>query len=230
MNQVVSLLDQKFLLKHWRELCPQNYERALTHRSANSDHNERLEFLGDAILNAFVADALFKKFPKAREGELTRARATLVCEGSLAQFAHEMDLSTHLIVGPGELKSGGYRRDSVLADAFEALIAAVYLEQGWSVIYQTLTLVFETRLTQLKLQDAQKDPKTELQEWLQARGLMVPGYTLLASSGDDHNKYFELQCHTESFEIVTTGSGSTRKRAETEAAEKLLKLLKENHR
>jgi len=165
---------------------------ALTHRSAGRPNNERLEFLGDALLNAFVAELLFEHYPRASEGELTRLRAALVNGRALAAQARALDLGAGLRLGPGELKSGGARRDSILADAFEAMLAAVYLDAG---LEACRTQVRALMLPQLgHLQRHAKDAKTRLQEWLQRRGLPLPHYELIASSGSDHAPHFEIAC------------------------------------
>ena len=199
-------------------------DRALSHRSIGSNNNERLEFFGDALVNAFVAELLFEKFPKADEGELTRLRARLVSEPALAEIARGLALGDELKLGPGELKSGGFRRDSILADAFEALIAAVYFDGGWDACRTCVRELVEPRLAAAAASD-DKDAKTRLQEWLQARGKPLPVYELVASSGADHAKVFEVECSIGGGELRGHGSGSSRRVAEQAAATDALATL-----
>jgi len=162
---------------------------ALTHRSAGRDNNERLEFLGDAVLSAVVSRALYERFPRAAEGVLTRLRAELVREAALASIARELDLGQHMHLGQGEMRSGGFRRDSILADGFEAIVGAIYLDGGWPACESTLLPLLESRLAALDDKPA-KDAKTELQELLQGRGLPLPRYEMTGTMGDDHSKTF----------------------------------------
>ncbi|MEY3359700.1 MAG: ribonuclease, partial [Pseudomonadota bacterium] len=201
---------------------------ALRHRSAGKPNNERLEFLGDAILGLLVSDALYRKFPKASEGELTQARSHLVREPTLAEIARERDLGAQLELGPGELKSGGHRRDSILADAVEAVIAAVYLDAGFVAAQSLVDDWFGARL-QLSLEKSPgKDPKTKLQEWLQSKQHALPVYRLLQAGGSDHARNFDVECILENLAIITAGSGSSVKSAEADAARKALILLGQN--
>jgi ribonuclease-3 len=166
-------------------------QQALTHRSAAGRNNERLEFLGDALLNLIVAEALFLRFPKADEGALTRARSQLVREARLADLGRSMNLGDRLILGQGELKSGGFRRDSILADAVEALIGAIHLDAGFDVCRSAVLNALEPLIEQLPPGlKADKDAKTRLQEWLQGRQLGLPDYVLVEARGDDHDKQF----------------------------------------
>ena len=199
-------------------------DRALSHRSIGSNNNERLEFFGDALVNTFVAELLFEKFPKADEGELTRLRARLVSEPALAEIARGLALGDELKLGPGELKSGGFRRDSILADAFEALIAAVYFDGGWDACRRCVRELIEPRLAAAAASD-DKDAKTRLQEWLQARGKPLPVYELIASTGADHAKVFEVECSIAGGELRGHGSGSSRRVAEQAAATDALATL-----
>ncbi len=192
-------------------------ERALSHRSTGADNNERLEFFGDALVNVVVAELLFERFPKADEGELTRLRARLVSEPALADVARTLSLGDELRLGPGELKSGGFRRDSILADAFEALIAAVYLDGGWLACRTLVRELIEPRLASAAVAD-DKDAKTRLQEWLQARARALPTYELIATSGADHAKVFEVECIIADGEVRGQGRGSSRRMAEQLAA------------
>ena len=197
-------------------------QQALTHRSAARQHNERLEFLGDAILNAVIALELFGRFPRAREGELTRRRAQLVNEGTLAELARSMRLGEFLRLGPGELKAGGHRRDSILADAVEAIIAACYLEHGWDRTREVIGGWFAERLAQ-SLVPPPKDAKTRLQEWLQSQGKPLPTYELVDAIGQDHAKTFVARCQLG--EQQAEGRGGSRRAAEQQAAERLHELL-----
>ena len=201
-------------------------ELALTHRSAGRHNNERLEFLGDALLNAFVAELLFEQRPRADEGELTRQRAALVNGQALAQLARELDIGARLHLGPGEMKSGGQRRDSILADAFEALLAAVYLDAGLDTCRALVRTLFEPRIA--LLEKSAKDAKTRLQEWLQQRALGLPQYGLVHSSGSDHAPHFEVDCVLALPEPQHfNGSGSSRRAAEQEAAAHALAAVRE---
>jgi len=199
---------------------------ALTHRSAGRPNNERLEFLGDALLGVTVAELLFEAHPNASEGELSRLRAQLVNGQALAVIARELELGDILKLGPGELKSGGYRRDSILADAFEALVAAVYLDDGYDACRQVVRRLFMPRVAEIKR--SSKDAKTRLQEWLQGRGLPLPVYELTDSYGEDHAKIFDVSCSIDEPEpIRVEGRGGSRRAAEQDAAEAVLRRLLE---
>lgn len=197
---------------------------ALTHRSVGKPNNERMEFLGDALLGAIVAELLFEVHPNASEGELSRLRAQLVNGEALAVIARELELGDVLKLGPGELKSGGFRRDSILADAFEALIAAVYMDDGFDACRQVVRRLFTPRVAELKR--SSKDAKTRLQEWLQGRGLPLPVYELTDSYGEDHAKTFDVSCCIDEPEpIRVEGRGGSRRAAEQDAAEAVLRRL-----
>ena len=195
--------------------------QALTHRSAGHHNNERLEFLGDALVNLIVAELIFEQHPRADEGEMTRLRAALVNGNALAAIARDAELGDLLHLGPGELKSGGFRRDSILADAFEAVIAAIYLDAGWAACREIVRTLFE-KMSAQGTSAAPKDAKTRLQERLQASGLALPVYELVASRGDDHAKTFEVECRVDALGVRATGTGSTRRGAEQSAAEQAL--------
>jgi ribonuclease III len=200
--------------------------QALTHRSANPLHNERLEFLGDALIGLLVADALFRRWPKAPEGELTRARAELVRESSLAALARTLELGSRIQLGPGEMKSGGHRRDSILADALEAVVGAIYLDAGYDACRDVVLPWFIDAIDALPpLHKLGKDAKTRLQEWLQARQYPLPVYTLLAESGEDHAKSFRIGCVLTELAIAGEGEGASRRAAEQAAAEAVLAVL-----
>ncbi len=167
---------------------------ALTHRSANSKHNERLEFLGDSILSFVIADDLYHRFPKVNEGDMSRMRATLVRGHTLAELGREFDLGDYLKLGPGELKSGGFRRDSILADAVEAIIGAIYLDSDIEKVRSIVLSWYNSRLEAIKPGVSQKDPKTRLQEFLQGRRKPLPVYTVTNIKGEAHNQEFTVEC------------------------------------
>jgi ribonuclease III len=204
-----------------QELC----DAALTHRSAGALHNERLEFLGDSILNCSVARMLFDAHPQADEGALSRLRAKLVSGEALAQMAGELGLGEHLRLGAGELKSGGFRRASILADALEALLGAIFLDSGFDAAAAAVARIITPRMSELPGADALKDPKTRLQEVLQAGGLALPVYTLTAVTGDPHAQSFTVSCEVPVLGAAAVGEGASRRRAEQVAAAKLLDLL-----
>ena len=186
---------------------PELLIQALTHKSHSRPHNERLEFLGDALLNHAVAEALFRTLPFAREGDLTRLRAEIVRESTLAEVARELSLGDHLRLGPGELKSGGFRRASILADAVEALIGAVYLDAGWDACGRAVDRLLAQRIQDAAAVGAEKDAKTRLQEWLQARGHALPVYVMLGTVGDDHDKTFQVRCELPGLALGAAGAG-----------------------
>ncbi|MCI1709406.1 MAG: ribonuclease III [Chiayiivirga sp.] len=208
---------------------PTLLQRALTHRSAGSRNNERLEFLGDALVNLIVAEALYQRWPRADEGELTRARAQLVRESSLAGLARDLELGDRLDLGPGELKSGGFRRDSILADAFEALVAAIYLDAGFEACRERVLAWFRGLIEGLTPGRTEKDAKTRLQEWLQARQLPLPEYRVIAAEGEDHHKTFHVQAVLANPALDCDGQGSSRRLAEQVAAQGLLLELEKWH-
>ena len=199
--------------------------QALTHRSAGAPHNERLEFLGDSIVNLLVAEALFARWPKADEGALTRARASLVCESALAAMARALELGERLTLGPGEMKSGGHRRDSILADAFEAVVAAIYLDAGFEACRARVLPWFDAPMAAVPVGKPEKDPKTRLQEWLQARQKPLPVYELVSETGDDHARHFRVRCRLTDPDVTTEGEGSSRRLAEQQAAAAAIEQL-----
>jgi ribonuclease-3 len=198
---------------------------AVTHRSAGGEHNERLEFLGDSILNCSVARLLYEAHPHVDEGALSRLRATLVSGETLAQVAAELGVGEHLRLGPGELKTGGFRRASILADALEAILGAIFLDSGFDAAAAVVTRILGPRMSELPTADALKDPKTRLQEALQAHGLALPVYTLTAVAGDPHVQSFTVTCEVPVFGLAAVGEGGSRRRAEQLAAAKLMELL-----
>ena len=205
-------------------------DQALTHRSARGANNERLEFLGDAVVGLVVAELLYERYPKLDEGVLTRMRAHLVCERGLAAVARGMRLGERLQLGPGELKSGGHRRDSILADALEALAAARYFEAGWDVCRNEVRAWFEPVLGELRTDDFGKDAKTRLQEWLQARALALPEYILADASGPEHAREFLVRCRVPARDRQTEARGNSRKLAEARAAEAMITQLQNDER
>lgn len=204
---------------------PELLELALTHRSHGNHNNERLEFLGDSIVNFLIAEDLYHRFPQAREGQLSRLRARQVKGATLAEVAREFKLGDYLRLGSGELKSGGYRRESILADALEAVIGAIYLDAGMDVVRERVLGWFEPRLDAMTLSDTQKDPKTRLQEFLQSRQKPLPRYEVIHVEGEAHAQVFTVECVIEQLDYRPLGIGSSRRFAEQEAAEKALLAL-----
>ena len=205
--------------------APALCQAALTHRSAAGDHNERLEFLGDSILNCAVARLLYDAHPQADEGALSRLRASLVSGETLAQMAIELGVGEHLSLGSGEMKTGGFRRASILADALEAILGAIFLDSGFEAAAAAVARIMGPRLAGLPAADTLKDPKTRLQEALQAHGLALPVYTLTAVAGDPHAQAFTVRCEVPVLELAAVGEGVSRRRAEQLSAAKLLELL-----
>jgi len=201
------------------------FEAALTHRSVGGQHNERLEFLGDAVLNCVTADLLYRYFSLAPEGELSRYRATLVSGESLASIAAEYNLGERMQLGSGELKSGGFRRKSILADGLEALFGAVYVDGGYGAAAAVVEKIFASRLTSLPNAAQLKDPKTRLQEALQSRAMALPEYLVEAVSGEPHAQHFRVHCSIATLSLRTYGEGSSRRAAEQEAAKSALEQL-----
>lgn len=224
MIKPAELLSKKLDLRFKN---PKLFVLALTHRSIGSKNNERLEYLGDSILGFVIAEALFKKFPQANEGVLSRLRASLVNQESLAELARKHNIGDYLILGAGELGSGGYRRSSILSDALEAIMGAILTDQGIEPCKEWILKLFDQRLAGLRLDNWQKDPKTRLQEYMQARQLDIPDYTLLSESGLAHEKTFKVSCAISLFDKSITGTGISRKKAEQHAAELMLKKIKE---
>lgn len=213
-----------------RFATPGLLEQALTHRSAGAPHNERLEFLGDSLVNLIVAEALYARWPQADEGALTRARAELVRESALAPIARTLELGARLTLGPGEMKSGGHRRDSILADALEAVVAAIYLDAGFEACRARVLPWFEAAMAALPPpHKVGKDAKTRLQEWLQGRQKPLPVYALLSESGEDHAKTFRVSCSIAQPPVATEGEAASRRAAEQLAAEAALRQLDPNH-
>ncbi len=201
------------------------FSAALTHRSAARPHNERLEFLGDAVLNMSVAEHLFRNYPHADEGDLSRLRAWLVNSQPLAETAAQIGLGEVLRLGPGELKTGGFRRESILGDTLEALIGAVYLDAGLAEAQRVIFTLFAERIAHMPNTDELKDSKTRLQEHLQSKGLPLPVYVVVRTEGEIHAQTFWVQCEVSTLGLQATGQGLSRRRAEQEAAAVVLREI-----
>ena len=202
------------------------FQRALTHRSSQGESNERLEFLGDAVLDTVISDVVFRSQPSSSEGDLSRLRSSLVKDTALADLAAELGLGEFLILGSGERKSGGHRRESILADGLEALFGAVYLDSGFEASRSIIELAFGDRLMDLPDPAGLRDPKTRLQEWLQARQMGLPEYQLVNVSGKAHQQTFEVRCVIDAADVSAEGVGTSRRHAEQQSAERALKTLK----
>ena len=201
------------------------FQSALTHRSAGQDNNERLEFLGDAVLGLVIANILFEKFPQASEGDLSRLRAHLVCKRALAEMAKAVGLSEVLKLGSGERRTGGHYRSSILADSLEAIIAAVYLIKGFEFAAEFVARLYTEQLQQLPEPSELKDPKTRLQEYLQARQVDVPDYEVIKEWGEGNDKCFRVQCEISALSQSSQGEGKSKKKAEQAAASDMLMQL-----
>jgi ribonuclease-3 len=201
-------------------------EEALTHRSKHARNNERLEYLGDSILGFLIAKTLFDMFPSASEGELSRCRSKLVKGDTLAKLAKILNLGDFLLLGAGEMKSGGFRRNSTLADAFEAIIGAIYIDGGMQSADAFVAHQFAELLDSMSLDETHKDSKTQLQEFLQARKQPLPEYSVVSTVGGDHEQIFQVQCVVEGLQDPTMGEGTSRRKAEQAAARMALDLIK----
>lgn len=207
---------------------PKLLQLALKHRSVGTENNERLEYLGDAVLGFVVADLLYQRFPKASEGELSRLRAHVVRGVSLADIAIELNLSDFMILGPGELKSGGKRRKSIMADTVEALLGAIYLDSDETTVRETIIRLFSKKFESLSLEQAQKDPKTRLQELMQSRHFELPDYQVTDTRGKEHEQQFEVECSVmikNQQSLLSKATATSRRKAEQQAAEEMLQLL-----
>ncbi|MHB8812258.1 MAG: ribonuclease III [Steroidobacteraceae bacterium] len=207
---------------------PALFRAALTHRSAAGPNNERLEFLGDAVLNLVVAHHLYAAFPQASEGDLSRLRARVVSGEPLAEVAASLKLGEALQLGSGELKTGGFRRQSILADAFEAVCGALYLDGGLAVAEGVIERLFQPRIAALPAPQELKDAKTRLQEYLQSRGITLPRYRVERVEGEAHAQTFHVTCEVPALRLSGEGCGSSRRRAEQEAAERILSAVDSN--
>jgi ribonuclease-3 len=204
---------------------PALLRRATTHRSHAADHNERLEFIGDSLLNCVVAILLYERLPGVPEGDLSRLRAGLVNQASLFEIAQSLELGDELLLGEGELKSGGFRRPSILADGFEALLGAVYLDAGFDAVREVVARLFAGRLERVREAPPAKDPKTALQENLQGRRLPLPRYVVVTVGGEAHRQVFRVECRSDELGVQATGEGASRRAAEQQAAEAVLAEL-----
>jgi ribonuclease III len=208
---------------------PQLLQRALTHRSYAPDHYERLEFLGDSILGCVIAKYLYNEFPDLSEGDLSRLRSNLVKESTLVLFAQQLDLGSQLKLGEGELKSGGFRRPSILADAVEALFGAIFLDGGFAAAEQAVLNLFVPYLAQVDMKTLGKDAKTLLQEYLQGRRLALPGYSVVETLGVAHEQLFQVECTIPLLKITTHGKGTSRRNAEQQAALAAYQIIGKKH-
>ncbi len=203
------------------------FREAVTHRSAGASNNERLEFLGDAVLGLVIADHLHTQFPDAKEGELSRMRSNLVRKETLAEIAKDIHLGDLVRLGPGELKSGGQQRETILADALEAVFASVYLLRGLTAAQQLARELFKSRLETLPSAIALKDPKSRLQELLQSRNLGLPRYDVIEAKGASHAQEFESRCTVVDLAVETTAWGSSKRKAEQACAQKVLDIIRD---
>jgi len=204
-------------------------EQALTHRSAAGHSYERLEFLGDAVLDLVVSEHVFRAAAAADEGDLSRLRASIVKDRSLADIAGRLGIGEHLILGSGERKTGGHRRESILADAIEALFGAIYLDAGFGAARDVIVTALGDRLRHLPDPQDLRDPKTRLQEWLQSRGRSLPEYAMVNVSGKAHRQVFDVECRVDGNGTAARGTGSSRRAAEQQAARTMLARLREQH-
>ena len=200
-------------------------EQALTHRSIGNNNNERLEYLGDAILGFVIADIIYQKFPEASEGELTRVRASLVKGEKLAEISREIQLAGEIKLGTGELKSGGWRRDSILANTLEALIGAIYLDSNIESCRSVILNLYQSHLENIDPADIKKDAKSQLQEYLQSRKQNVPDYEVIDEFGSSHQPEFTVSCKIDLFDDVVIAKGTSKRKAEQAAAEKIIIML-----
>nr|WP_279235912.1 ribonuclease III [Acidovorax sp. W1-6] len=205
---------------------PSLLQRAVTHRSFSAEHNERLEFLGDSVLNLAVSTLLYLRLQAQNEGDLSRVRANLVKEGTLHQLAKDLRLDQVLHLGEGEARSGGHQRPSILADALEAVIGAVYLDAGYAVAEALVLRLYEAVEINPQMQAAAKDAKTALQEWLQGRKMQLPQYRVVGTAGVAHRQTFEVECAIAELALAQRGSGASRRAAEQSAAAAMLATLK----
>jgi ribonuclease-3 len=205
---------------------PELLQVALTHRSKGGEHNERMEFLGDGVVNFVIAEILYHQFPKATEGDLSRWRATLVNRDTLADLAKKFDLGHYMLLGPGEVRSGGSERHSILSCAMEAVIGAVYLDGGYAVVYERISAWYDELLMSLSSAASHKDPKTILQEHLQGQRLALPVYMVESIEGEAHQQVFVVSCQIAGITDKTLGRGTSRRRAEQDAAQAMLEVIR----
>jgi len=202
-------------------------QNALTHRSANSKNNERLEFLGDSILNFVIADELYNLYPDSTEGDLSRLRANLVDKVGLYEISKILNFGEHLILGSGEMKSGGHRRNSILADTVEAIFGAVYKDSNFEQCQKLILFLYKDLIKNIPDASDLKDPKTKLQELLQSRKLGLPKYTVIEVTGQAHNQQFKVDCEISQLGLKTQGQATNRRKAEQKSAEKIIVLVQE---
>ncbi len=226
MNKAESWLEKTL---NYRFADTGLFARALTHRSAAGTNNERLEFLGDAVLDFVISEVVFELRPDASEGDLSKLRSSLVKDASLAELAGELGLGEHLILGSGERKTGGHRRESILADALEAIFGAVYLDTGFDAACEVIERVFEKRLQALPNAEDLRDPKTRLQEWLQGHKMSLPEYELTSVTGKAHAQRFAVTCTVTEMSHTTEGNSTTRRKAEQQAARRMLAFIQEKN-
>jgi len=217
------------ILAHDFKHQPELLDRALTHRSFSSDNYERLEFLGDSILNFIIAEDICDRFPDTDEGTLSRLRSSMVRCETLAELGRELDLGSYLLLGSGELKSGGYDRDSILEDVLEAIIGAIYRDAGMEQARAFVLRIFADRLKRLDLSVSLKDPKTRLQELLQKEGRDLPEYDIIDVSGPPHKQVFKVECDLAGADRIYCGTGQSRRKAEQDAASRALADLLEQY-
>lgn len=222
MDKAETWLEAKF---SYRFKNAELFQQALTHRSATKRNNERLEFLGDAVLDFVASEVVYHARPLATEGDLSKLRASLVRDESLAALALHMGLGEHLVLGGGEQKTGGHRRESILADALEAIFGAIFLDGGFDAAKTAINQVYADRYATLPDVADLRDPKTRLQEWLQARKQALPEYDLVDVSGKDHKQKFVVECRVPENSAVTSGESTTRRKAEQKAARKMIEVL-----
>ena len=220
-SELSQRLKYNFVQPHYLKI-------ALTHRSKGGDHNERLEFLGDAVVNFIIAEALYHQYPKATEGELSRWRASLVNRDTLADLAKEFELGRYILLGPGELRSGGSERQSILSCTMEAVIGAIYLDGGFEAARSAILEWYRSLLQSLLSASAHKDPKTLLQEYLQSRRQSLPVYHVESIAGEAHQQIFTMSCQVLGVDEKSIGTGTSRRRAEQDAAQAMLVILKQN--
>jgi ribonuclease-3 len=219
LDRLQSILDYQFRQENL-------LKQALTHRSFSRDtNNERLEFLGDSVLSLVISHAIYHHQPSASEGELSRIRASLVNEAALARVARDIGLGDYIFLGGGELKSGGFRRASILSDTMEAILGAIYLDSDFLQVQTSILFLYRKYLENLPEKNDLKDPKTRLQEFLQSEKIDIPEYTVVKTVGKSHDQTFTLTCRINALNIETKGIGTSRKKAEQDAAVKALKVL-----
>lgn len=220
-------LDHLYRVLNYQPISHSLFEQAVTHRSFSRDHNERLEFLGDAVLDLVIGEALYRQWPDCREGELSRYRADLVNGVHLAEKARALQLNQLIRLGTGERKTGGADRESIMAGAFESVFGALYLDAGYEVAKTVALRLFADELASIGQRASNKDAKTRLQEFLQASKRGLPVYSLVRTTGQDHQQTFTVQCEIASLSLKTIEDGSSKKIAEQHAAESMLKLLEQ---